>query len=485
MTAPAHTLARPGRVAGARAGAAGIAAGATAAVGLLAALAASAWLVLAAAERPSVLSPPALRAPHRWLLEPLSGALPHLTTEVTRLHGDYTTALGVLFAAWLVACLAAPALPARVVAAAVALAHVVYLLGPPQPLTDVFNYMVYGRMAAHGLNPYTHIPLSAPHDAAYALSNWHHLRDPYGPLFTLLSEPLSLLPLPVAFWLWKAIVIASALAALALVWWLARRLGRSPQRALAFAGLCPVTLAVGIGGFHNDMPAVLCVLGAVACLLRGADTLRAPGRAALGWDAGAGVLVVAAAGIKPSFALIAPLVVLGANRRAAAAAGAGAAAVVGILVVVVAFGGALPDVGQQDRLVDPLSVPNVVGALVGHGGADAGIRADGRYGLAVVFALAAAAVAWRRRWALPAVGVVLLAGVVSLSWVMPWYLAWSLPFAALRLPRALAPLAVAACLWLGVAGIPQMPELVHDIGWYPTRSATGHANHEDEVRLVR
>src|SRR5436305_1393834 len=85
-----------------------------------------------------------------------------------------------------------------VLAAAVGLAQVVFLLGPPQPLTDFFNYIVYGRMAAHGLNPYTHIPAAGPHDAAYALANWHHLPSPYGALFTLLSEPLSLLPLSVA-----------------------------------------------------------------------------------------------------------------------------------------------------------------------------------------------------------------------------------------------------------------------------------------------
>jgi hypothetical protein len=65
------------------------------------------------------------------------------------------------------------------------------------------------------------------------------------------------------------------------------------------------------------------------------------------------------------------------------------------------------------------------------------------------------------------------------------YLAWSLPFAALRTPRAPAPLAVVAWLWRGPAGVPQMPSPLHDIGWYPTRSATGHANHEYEITLVR
>ena len=354
------------------------------------------------------------------------------------------------------------------------LAQIVFVLGPPQPLTDTFNYIVYGRMAAHGLNPYTHVPLSAPHDAAYALSNWHHLPSPYGPLFTLLTEPLGVLPLPVAYWAWKAIVVGCALAALALVAWLALRLGRSPQRALACAGLCPVALAVGIGGFHNDMPALLCVLAAVACLLKG-------GRL----DGAAGALAIAAAGLKPSFAVVAPLLVLGAHRRGLAAAGAaGAALMVGALVLV-AFGGALPAVGLQDRLVNPLSVPNVLGVALGHGGADAAIRSSGRIALIVVVAAATALVGWRRQWALPAVGLVLLASVLSLSWVMPWYLAWSLPFAALARPRALVPLAVVVCLWLGVAGIPQMPKLVHAIGWYPTRSATGHANHEFSTGLVR
>jgi 4-amino-4-deoxy-L-arabinose transferase-like glycosyltransferase len=335
-------------------------------------------------------------------------------------------------------------------------------------------------MAARGINPYTHAPIAGPHGTAYLLSNWHHLPSPYGPLFTLLTEPLGVMPLHEAYWLWKTIVVGCALAALVLVALMARRLGRSPQRALVCAGLCPVTLAVGIGGFHNDMPAVLCVLGGAACLLVASDGDKSPA-----WDAAAGALVVLAAGIKPSFAVVAPLVVLGSPRRVPAAAGAALAAAAVALVVLVAFDGALPAVKLQDRLVNPLSVPNLLGVALGHGGADATLRTAGRGFLVVVVAVASGLVAWRRRWTLPAIGLVLLASVVSLSWVMPWYLAWALPFAALSLPRALIPMAVATCVWLGVAGTPQLPQLVHDVGWYPTRSATGHANHEYEVRLVK
>src|SRR3954454_4457125 len=279
MQTAAAPLAAP-----ARAQTAAVAGGAA----LAGALGASLWLVLAAAERPSLLSPPTLRAAHRWLLGPLSGALPGLSTDHTRLHADLTTALVVLFAAWVVAWACAPSLPVRAVAAGVAVPPLLLFLGPPQPLTDFFNYIGYGRMAAHGLNPYTNIPAAGPHDTAYALANWHHLPSPYGPLFTLLSEPIAMLPLPVAYWVLKALVVACWLGVLALVWWLAERLERSPQRALAAVGLCPVALAVGLGGFHNDAPALLCVVAAAALLVRGEDAFAA-------------ALAVMAAGVKPSF----------------------------------------------------------------------------------------------------------------------------------------------------------------------------------------
>ncbi|MEP6953320.1 MAG: glycosyltransferase 87 family protein [Solirubrobacteraceae bacterium] len=449
--------------------------------GLAAALGACLWMVAAAAERPSVLSPPSLRSPQSWLLGPLHGALPHLTTAVPTLRADLDIALVVLFAAWLVAWACAPALPVRAVAAAVGAAQVLFVLGPPQPVTDVFNYLVYGRMAARGLNPYAHPPVAGSHDVAYALSNWHHLPSPYGPLFTLLSEPLALLPLPAAFWAWKVVVGACAIAMLGLVWWLARRLGRSPQRAIVFAGLCPVTLAVGVGGFHNDLPAVLCVLAAGACLLRAAEATE-PG---MRWDAAAGALVVLASGLKPPFAIVVPLVLLGAHRRLPAAAGAVVATAIVGAVTLVAFDGVWPSLGAQGALVTPLSVPNLLGLAAGHQGADPAVRAAGRDALVVIVVAATAAVAWRRRWALPAIGAVLLASVLTLSWTMPWYLAWALPFAAIGRPRMLAPFAVATCVWLGVGASPVMPKLIHALGYFPTRTTTGLANHRYEQRLVR
>ena len=454
-----------------------VAARAVAAAGLAAALGASIWLVLAAAERPSPLSPPTMRAPAPWLLGPLSGALPHLTTDVARLHADLTIALVVLTLGWLVASVGARALPVRVVAAVVGLAQVVFLLGPPLPLTDFFNYVVYGRMAASGTNPYVHAPVAGAHDTAYALSNWHHLPSPYGPLFTLFSEPLGLVGLPVAYWAWKATAVACSLAVLAVVWWLARRLGRSPQRRAGVRRPVPGHARLRARRLPQRH-ARRAVHG------RGGRVPAAEARTADGTPP-PGALVVVAAGLKPSFAIVIPIVVLGARRRALAALGAAGAAAVVAAVVWLAFGGVLPDVATQGRLVTPMSVPNLLGLAAGHGGADAAVRAAGRDALIAVVLVASALVAWRRRWVLPLLGIVLLAGVLSLSWVMPWYLAWSLPFAALALPRASMPLAVAAALWLGVGGSPQMVSILHAAGYYPTRHATGLANHEFERRLVR
>jgi hypothetical protein len=193
----------------------GVAAGVCAAIGL------------AAAERPSFLSGPAQHGFPAWMVGPLAHRLPGLTLHTAALQADFTAALVILTVAWLVATWCAPRLPAAVVWTSVAAAQLMLVLGPPLPLTDVFNYLLYGRIPAlYGLNPYHALPLAAAADPAYRFSNWHHLPSPYGPLFTLLAEALAPLGLVAGFWTWKAIVLASSLGVLAIVAWAARRTGR-------------------------------------------------------------------------------------------------------------------------------------------------------------------------------------------------------------------------------------------------------------------
>ena len=124
-------------------------------------VAVSLWVVLAAAQRRSFLSPPARHDFAPWLVGPL-GAPPagpdarhgHAAHGADRRARDPRDLLAV---AW--------ALAARVriewVVAALVLVHVVYALGPPLSLTDIFNYLHYGREGArYGQNPYAALPLA-------------------------------------------------------------------------------------------------------------------------------------------------------------------------------------------------------------------------------------------------------------------------------------------------------------------------------------
>ena len=441
------------------------------------------WLVLAAAGRASVLSPPAARAGGAgdWTLGPLRGLLHGVSSAPHVLHSEMLVVLALVGAGWLVAWITAPRLPVRALAGVVAAAHGLLLLAPPLALTDVFNYQLYGRMAAlHGLNPYRDIPVQAAHDPLFALTNWHHLRSPYGPLFTLGSEALGVFGVHGWLWAWKAVVILSSLATIALAADIARRLGGSPQRVIAAVGLSPLLLIAEVGGLHQDMPAMACLLGAAWCLVRGREA------AAPAWLAPlAGALVVAAAGIKPSFAIVAGVVVLGAHRRGTAIAGAAVAAAALVAIDLLLYGGALPAIASQSALVDPLSVPNLVGLAAGRGGADHAVRMIADAALVAIAAGATIAVGLRRERALSALRVVLFGSLLALAWVMPWYLIWALPFIALARPRALVPWAVVATCWLTIGGLPTLPGILHAAGYFPTRSATGLANHVEFRRLVR
>jgi alpha-1,6-mannosyltransferase len=438
-------------------------------------------VVLVAAERPSFLSGPAQHGFPAWMVGPLARLLPGLPNSPPVLQADLTRALAILGIAWIVATICAARVPAPLVWIAVVAAQGVLLLGPPLSLTDVFNYLHYGRMAAtYGLNPYVALPLAARQDAAYRFSNWHHLTSPYGPLFTLLTEGLAPLHLATAYWTWKAILLAASIGTLVLVAVAARRLGRSPQAAVAFVGLNPLVLVYGIGGDHNESLMVLCAVAAVTLAVIGRDEQASPW-----WDAGAGACAVLAVGFKPSAALLVPVVVVACRRRLPALGGAGGAGALALAVVGLAYGGHLPSATIQDGLVNPLSVPNVLAALAGHGGETAHDRTLAHVALALAALGATAAVAWRRAWLPGAAGFVMLASVLTLGWTMPWYVWWVLPFAAMARTRALAGVCVLLTAWLALGAIPQMPRLIHSFGYYPTRSVAGAANHAYTERYLK
>jgi multisubunit Na+/H+ antiporter MnhC subunit len=239
------------------------------AVSLIGLLVTALLVVSASAARPSLLSPPThSRIFPTWLAGPLHG-LWSLPLTNSGLSVAFSVSIAAMYVFYVLAILCAPRLRRRWTIAAIVGAHLIFFISPPLQLTDVFNYLNYGRMEiVHGLNPYATIPALEPHsDPAFAISNWHHLLSPYGPLFTIFTFALVPLGVATSFWVFKASLMLVSLATLWLVWRCAELLHRDPLKATLLVGLNPLVLVWGLGGDHNDFFMMLFVMLGVYLLL--------------------------------------------------------------------------------------------------------------------------------------------------------------------------------------------------------------------------
>jgi hypothetical protein len=492
----------------------------------------AAVVVLGAADRPSFLSAPSHTGffPH-WLAGPLGGLWPSFTRSPQLLKSLFTGAMVVMYVAYLVGLKYVPLLRGRWAIATVVAAHAIFFLSPPLALTDIFNYINYGRMGMiDHLNPYTTIPALEPHsDPSFALSNWHGLLSPYGPTFTLITY--AIVPLGVAGSLWsmKVLMMAASLGTILLVWKCARLLGRDPVLAIVLVGLNPLVLMWGLGGVHNDFITVFfIVLGFYLLLRAGAAGVAPVGREAAGLNgtvvpagqAAAQPLVVDVRALAADSPLVAPRAVgpsraqrvrgwflplapleLGAGAALVAATSLKASAGIVILVVLaglahtprrlaqvalgmlvaglvlgtcslLAFGPHLPDLGTQGRLVIAVSLPNLLGLALGQGGETELMRTL----LSVVLigsVLASGALAWRWRDSLTASGWATIALLVTLSWVLPWYILWVLPMAALSRSRKLRVAALALGAYLILTWVPLATAMDNALGFHPSKTSLG------------
>jgi hypothetical protein len=80
---------------------------------------------------------------------------------------------------------------------------------------------------------------------------------------------------------------------------------------------------------------------------------------------------------------------------------------------------------------------------------------------------------WRRRDAITASGWVTIALLVTLGWVLPWYVLWVLPLAALSGSRRLRTTALVLGVYFIIAWAPASGILWNKLGFHPEKTSLG------------
>jgi hypothetical protein len=356
----------------------------------------------------------------------------------------YQVLLIVSFVAYLGVVAFARTLRPRVVWAGIGALILLFALAGPLLSLDVFSYITYARLGAeHGLNPYESAPADLPADpAASRVDDWRFAVSVYGPGFTLASYPLGLVGVSAALWSLKVVTALAALGLAVLTARIAASRGVRPASAAAFVALNPLVLVHVVGGAHNDALMMLLVMAGIAALLAG--------RAALG-----GASLVAGTAVKFAGAVAAPFAFVVSEQRARLAAGAAAAAVLIGVATLAAFGSEAAEAfglaGDNQSTTSYWSVPSTVARVLG-------IDVDPvRFVfLAGYVALVGWLLVWTARGAdwVRAAGWAALGLLVTTAWLVPWYVIWALPLAAVSRDRALVAATLALTAFQLFNGVP-------------------------------
>ncbi len=360
----------------------------------------------------------------------------------------------------------APRLGGRLVGGLIVIGVLAFACAPVLLSHDAFSYVDYARLGAkHGLDPYVNAPDAAPTDPAFAHVTWTETPSAYGPLFTLATYPLAWLPI------WLAVAVLKAVAALSVLGlaWVVSRLaawrGVDPAQAAAFVALNPLVLVHVVGGAHNDgLAMLLATIGVVALVVRR--------------ETSAGASLVASAAIKSSSLFVAPFAFIATLRDSRTArtptlmgrklasvssfrpinrlafGALGAALLVGIAGYL-AFGWewlhAFGLAGENQGRTSHMSIPVTFARLTGIDEGAVRVAAPAIFGAALVWLLAWTwrGADWIRTAAWAGTGLLL-----ATSWLLPWYLVWPLPLAAVARDRLLAFLLLALTAYQLGARIP-------------------------------
>ena len=400
-------------------------------------LIAMAFIVASSAAQTDLLLPQSVRPVPRWL----AGAFGNNGIDLKL--GGLIVVLAMMFVSYAAVVHFADRLSVRAVLIGILGLHALVLLAPPLLSTDVFSYTAYGRIGAiYAINPYVHGPSAIALDPLYPFvgAQWVTTPTAYGPLFTALSYVLAPLTIAANVMAYKAIAALSSLAIVALVWRIARLRDLNPVKAIAVVGLNPVLVVYGVGGGHNDLLMLAILLTGVYVLLRQ-------------HGATSGALIVAATAVKLTAGLLLPFVLAQSvyrrhgDRRRAVLAGAGAAAGLTAIFSVVIFGtGPLHILGTLQGIQARGGINSVSGLLLSVLGLE-GISGPVGLVLDAGFVIGAA---WllRRVWRgeldwLTGAGWATVGLLVTAGFLLPWYVGWLVPLAALGRDRRLSVTAMA------------------------------------------
>jgi alpha-1,6-mannosyltransferase len=386
-------------------------------------------LVSISATHTAQLLPESVRPIPRSLAGPFGG-----TGLDLRSYG-LIAVLVAMFACYALAVHAADRLSARAVLMTIAALYALVILAPPMLSTDIFSYGAYGRMGTvYGANPYLHGPAAISLDPVYPFvgAKWVTTPSAYGPVFTAFSYVLAPLSVASSVLAYKAFAAVASLATVALVWNAARWRGVNPVKAAALVGLNPLTVIYGVGGGHNDLLMLAAMTAGIYAILQHRDR------------AGGGLLSLAM-GIKLTGFVMLPFAIAGGALRRTGRRDI----VIGAVVVAALVAGAsfalfgtgplhLPaTIHTSQSEGDWHSIPGFVTTLVGLGFVG---RITG-----IVLAVACVGVicwlvrrVWRREvdW-IDGAGWATVAMLVTASSLLPWYVAWLMPLAALASDRRL------------------------------------------------
>ncbi len=429
---------------------------------------------------PSVLVPRSDQVFPLWEAGPLHTLFAGLPNNLLTLAYGLSAVVVLMTVAYGVVLAAARSLSTRAIVVTVLAIHALLLLSPPLQLTDLFNYIGYARLGAlHHLNPYTHVIGAEVHDPVFRFSTWHNLHSPYGPLFTAATYALPVGSLSASYWVLKVVTVLASLAFLGLLWRCAVQLGRDPRIVLALVALNPIYVVFALGGFHNDFFMLVPSMAAIVLITGQRDD---PG--SLWPDFFAGAVLMLAVAVKFTAVLLLPFLLLAVGsgrRRLRILAGALLGAIPLAAVTVALFGLSLPNLQDQSTLLTALSIPNVVGLALGIGGGTPLLLrfADAAVVIAILVLL-------RRRsdW-LSRAGWATLALIASLAWLMPWYLIWLAPLAALGASPALRRAMLALTAFLVLTFIPATGIYLSNHGLDPLGTPAGHASSKLQHTLSR